>query len=159
MTTRKRQRAVNIFVLLEMKVQKINHWVFYEISSFANRRRRGRQVLRNGLRSAVGGDRQPLADVRAWLGTGVRRHVRREPRFACVRGAGCMRAACGLLWSNGLSKPCRSAVTWLLKTPLRPCSVWRPITGRSPGNGGGHHRFERQDGHQGVDCRGTARGG
>ncbi len=27
----------------------------------------------------------------------------------------------------------RSAVTWLLKTPLRPCSVWRPITGRSSG--------------------------
>ena len=30
--------------------------------------------------------------------------------------------------------------------------------GAVPGNGGGHHRFERQDGHQGVDCRGTARG-
>lgn len=70
----------------------------------------------------------------------------------------CRRVVCVRSSSNGMSSAPPIAASCVWTTPSMPCNALRRTTVRNSGYGRRHHRFERQDRHQGVDRRRTARG-
>ena len=129
-----------------------------ELQTLGNSRRCRREIYRLRCRSAVGCHRQPFAVVRTGLLPDVRGHARCQPRLARLRrpdvGA---RRAC-VPRRTGCRVPRRLRLRACGQRHRRPATPCGALPCAIQGYGRRHHRFERQDRHQGVDRRRTARG-
>ena len=109
-------------------------------------------------RSTLGGDRQPLALVRDGPEPDVRGSARSQPRFAPLHPGDVRTRRAGL---SGRTRSRHAARLRLCSGGERHRSLADAgglSSGAVQGHGGRHHGLERQDRHQGMDSRRTARG-